>query len=598
MKKRVISTMLALALVLGLMPVLPVSAAGTLYYKEDTANTGTVSYDSATNTLTLTDATLRSDVDGKGAIDYYGTDTDTLTVVLVGSNTVYGNTGSMADVYGISVSQAGLKITGSGSLEIIAESTDHQNNCYGIRVINGDLEILDTTVTVKAAQATTGHYVFGIAARGDIDIKNSTVKTYAQHNGAAAVGDRVDVVAGIYADGNWHTISITSDSFVDAKAGKGGHSCGISGDPDTTVRIDDSTVTAIGGLGSYESSGISAEHVTMTNSQIDSRGDESSPQVVYAVNADLGGVDLTVPSGALLTTKKAGQAETNPTSIADGDWPDLVSFRISLPSSGGGVMPMSSDPPVVAIPMYWPILETGPGGLVSVTPLAGSEGATMTLIVKPGTGRQVASITARDADGNDVPVSLREDGRYFFIQPDSRVTVTTTFTDRCYSSEYSDLDLEAWYHEATDFVLEKGYMIGTGDSIFDPYGLLDRSQVVTVLWRLEGSPENSDSIYTDVTADDWYLAPLGWATGRDLALGFGDGTFGPTQAVTLEQLAAFLYRYVQYKAGETEIVTGLDAAMEWALQEGLLEGMEGITTPDAPALRVQIAHMLLKVLGK
>jgi len=109
---------------------------------------------------------------------------------------------------------------------------------------------------------------------------------------------------------------------------------------------------------------------------------------------------------------------------------------------------------------------------------------------------------------------------------------------------------------------------------------------------------NSETVYTDVTENDWYFAPLGWATGLDLALGFGDGTFGPDKAVTLEQLAAFLYRYVQYKAGETEIVTGLDAAMAWAQAEGLLDGMEGVTTPDAPALRVQIAHMLLKVLGK
>ena len=597
MKKRIISTLLTLALVIGLMPVLPVSAAGTLYYKEDSGNTGTVSYDSATNTLTLTDATLRSDVDGKGAIDYYGTDTDTLTIVLVGSNTVYGNTGSMANVYGIAVSQAGLKITGSGSLEIIAESTDPHNGCYGIRVTNGNLEILDTTVTARAAQATTGHYVFGIAASGDIAIKNSTVKAYAQHNGAAAVGDRVDVVAGIYADGNWHTISVTGNSVVEAKAGKGGHSCGISGDPNTTVEIDDSTVTAVGGLGEMESSGISAEDVTMTDSQIEARGDESSTGGVHAVNASPGGVDLTVPSGALLTTKKAGQAETNPTSVADSDWHDLVSFRLLLPSSGG-VAPASIDPPVVAIPMYWPILKTGPGGLVSVTPLAGAEGATMTLIVKPGTGNQVAALTAEDADGKPVPVTLGQDGRYRFVQPDSRVTVTTTFEEDCPSADFSDLDTTAWYHEATDFVLREGYMIGTGEALFDPYGVLDRGQIVTILWRLEGSVPNRETVYTDVTENDWYFAPLGWATGLDLALGFGDGTFGPDKAVTLEQLAAFLYRYVQYKAGETEIVTGLDAAMAWAQAEGLLDGMEGVTTPDAPALRVQIAHMLLKVLGK
>lgn len=597
MKNRIISTLLTLALVIGLMPVLPVSAAGTLYYKEDSGNTGTVSYDSVTNTLTLTNATLRSDVAGNGAIDYHGTGSDTLTIVLVGTNTVYGYTGSMANVYGIAVSQANLKITGSGSLEIVAESTDPHNGCYGIRVVNGDLEILDTTVTARAAQAATGVYVYGIVASGDIAIKNSTVKAYAQHNGAAAVGDRADVAAGIYADGNWHTISVTGNSVVEAKAGKGGHSCGISGDPNTTVEIDDSTVTAVGGLGEMESSGISAEDVTMTDSQIEARGDESSTGGAYAVNASLGGVDLTVPSGALLTTKKAGQAETNPTSIADGEWPHLVSFRLLLPSSGGGVQP-SIDPPVVAIPMYWPILKTGPGGLVSVTPLAGAEGTTMTLIVKPGTGKQVAALTAEDADGKPVPVTLGQDGRYRFVQPDSRVTVTTTFEEDCPSADFSDLDTTAWYHEATDFVLREGYMIGTGEALFDPYGVLDRGQIVTILWRLEGSVPNRETVYTDVTENDWYFAPLGWATGLDLALGFGDGTFGPDKAVTLEQLAAFLYRYVQYKVGETEIVTGLDAAMAWAQAEGLLDGMEGVTTPDAPALRVQIAHMLLKVLGK
>ena len=121
--------------------------------------------------------------------------------------------------------------------------------------------------------------------------------------------------------------------------------------------------------------------------------------------------------------------------------------------------------------------------------------------------------------------------------------------------------------------------------------------MLTVLWRLEGSPASDSVHYTDVPEHEWYADAVSWASDLGLALGHGNGTFGPEDPLTLEQLAAFLHRYAQLKQGGiTE--TSLSAAMNWAEAQGLLAGMEQVTSPTAPALRTQIAWMLKGLLDQ
>ena len=53
---------------------------------------------------------------------------------------------------------------------------------------------------------------------------------------------------------------------------------------------------------------------------------------------------------------------------------------------------------------------------------------------------------------------------------------------------YTDVPGGAWYESAVNEVTEKGYMTGVSESQFAPTANVTRATVVTVLWRMEGSP--------------------------------------------------------------------------------------------------------------
>jgi len=107
---------------------------------------------------------------------------------------------------------------------------------------------------------------------------------------------------------------------------------------------------------------------------------------------------------------------------------------------------------------------------------------------------------------------------------------------------------------------ENKLMNGTSDTLFSPYASLTRAMVVTVLYRMDGSPDVSDldMPFTDVAGGLWYYDAIKWAASNGIALGIGEGIFLPGNNVTREQLAAFICRYAEYT--ETE----LPAATEYA----------------------------------
>lgn len=78
--------------------------------------------------------------------------------------------------------------------------------------------------------------------------------------------------------------------------------------------------------------------------------------------------------------------------------------------------------------------------------------------------------------------------------------------------------------------------------------LLTRAELVSVLHEQEGKPSvNFAMRYTDVDQEAEYAEAVRWATSQGIACGYGDGTFGPDDMVTREQMAVILYRYAQSK---------------------------------------------------
>jgi hypothetical protein len=244
-----------------------------------------------------------------------------------------------------------------------------------------------------------------------------------------------------------------------------------------------------------------------------------------------------------------------------------------------------------------------------------SKGTPVTLIVTPDTGYVLDTLTVTDAMGNRVEVTALDDGRYSFIMPGSAVTVEATFTlDDTPSSTlpFTDVDEDDWFYEAVAYVYDKGMMNGVTTTQFAPKENLNRAMIAQVLFNLEGKPAGADSAFTDVAPTAWYCDAVNWAAANKIVEGYGDGTFGPTDDITREQMAAILYRYAAYKGYDTSVQGDLSLfidgdkvsawavdAMTWAVGTELIGGKgDGILDPTGTATRAEVAQIFMNFCEK
>ena len=76
--------------------------------------------------------------------------------------------------------------------------------------------------------------------------------------------------------------------------------------------------------------------------------------------------------------------------------------------------------------------------------------------------------------------------------------------------------------------------------------IINRAQMVTMLYRAAGSPEvEGASAFTDISADSYYAKAAAWAAKIGITAGVGNGRFEPNGTCTRGQIATFLYRYMK-----------------------------------------------------
>lgn len=171
---------------------------------------------------------------------------------------------------------------------------------------------------------------------------------------------------------------------------------------------------------------------------------------------------------------------------------------------------------------------------------------------------------------------------------------------------FTDVQAGVWYADAVKYVFEQGLMSGISAQQFGPDSTVTRGQVVTILWRLAGSPTVSGKTFTDVNASVWYADAVAWASANGVVSGYESGLFRPEDQVTREQLAAILYRYALISGKDAEktadlsgytdsvtISTWAPQALKWAVGSGLISGTGANTlSPRGTATRAQIAVIL------
>lgn len=176
---------------------------------------------------------------------------------------------------------------------------------------------------------------------------------------------------------------------------------------------------------------------------------------------------------------------------------------------------------------------------------------------------------------------------------------------------FADVAPDAWYYEAVGYVYRNGVMNGTGPDAFQPDLRLSRAMIAQILSNLEGAGGyEGGAWFSDVADGAWYANAIGWASVQGLVEGYGDGRFGPEDAITREQLAVVLCRYAGVKGYDMTPSASLDGfvdaaqvspwareAMAWTVGTGLITGKDGARLdPAGTATRAEAAAVLMRLL--
>ena len=269
-------------------------------------------------------------------------------------------------------------------------------------------------------------------------------------------------------------------------------------------------------------------------------------------------------------------------------------------STGGGTGTGATAYPIT--------VKSAKNGDVTASHRSAAKGVTVTLTVDPDKSYVLDSLTVLDVKDKEIKLT-EKNGKYTFTMPDSKVTVAASFkeefpdlpnpfsdlapSDFCYDAvmwavgrditggignytfgpnlpctraqavtflwraagspepetrvmPFTDVPMGSYYYNAVLWAIENGITEGTSDTTFSPDATCSRAQIVTFLWRANGSPAASgNSAFTDVASDAYYAAAVIWAEKNDITGGIGGGRFGSNNNCTRAQIVTFLYRSVK-----------------------------------------------------
>ena len=283
---------------------------------------------------------------------------------------------------------------------------------------------------------------------------------------------------------------------------------------------------------------------------------------------------------------------------------DITLYAKWTQNSGGGGG-WYNPPSVTTYPVTTP--ATFPHGKLAISPIRAERNATVTITVTPEDGYRLGVLNVTSG-GKSIPLTEKGSNKYTFTMPAGAVKVEATFVPAetpgtPWVNPFSDVSEGDWYYEAVRFVQERGLMNGYSDGRFGPNDTLSRAQLAQILFNKEGRPGVNYLLdFSDVVGEAWYTEAIRWATSQGIVGGYGNGTFGPNDPITREQLAVMLWRYSGSPAAthkelhfaDTDETSGFALeALRWAVENGILNGYgDGQLGPQGQATRAQVAQML------
>lgn len=267
---------------------------------------------------------------------------------------------------------------------------------------------------------------------------------------------------------------------------------------------------------------------------------------------------------------------------------DGSTYTFEMPSAN--VRVYYSFEPIVQVPDTYDIVVADTAhGSAGASLSNASAGSRITVVASPDEGYVVGSVDVVGPGGR-VDVERLSSGVYVFTMPAGDVEVSVSFTRS--GLPFLDVRPGAWYYDAVSCVWSEGLMQGTSELYFEPDAGMTRAMFWAVLARIDGQ---------DVTGAGWKEAARSWAVAESVS----DGT-GPDELITREQMVTMLYRFqgspaaggmaVREFSDSASVSAWASDAVNWALASGVLTGMgDGTLAPQGHATRAQAAAMFMRL---
>ena len=172
-----------------------------------------------------------------------------------------------------------------------------------------------------------------------------------------------------------------------------------------------------------------------------------------------------------------------------------------------------------------------------------------------------------------------------------------------FRAQFDDVKASDYYSDAVNWAYNNWVTAGKDATHFAPKEPCTREQVVTFLWRSNGSPlVNGESPFDDVRVTNYFFSPVVSAVSNNITAGTGNRLFGVGKACTRAMVVTFLWR----NAGSPTVLNGATfsdvsrndyfyQAVQWAVSKKITAGTgNGRFSPNATCTRGEIVQFLYK----
>ena len=172
---------------------------------------------------------------------------------------------------------------------------------------------------------------------------------------------------------------------------------------------------------------------------------------------------------------------------------------------------------------------------------------------------------------------------------------------------FTDVPVTHWAYTAVEKASEAGLMNGYADGRFGKNDPITRGQMVQILYNYYGEDCGTNSGFSDVPASAWYAKAVTWASKKGVVSGYSNGTFGPDNQLTREQMVTILYNVadkpetnpsaISQYSDYHQVASYAADGFAWAVSNKVVSGTSSTTlSPRGTATRAQVAVILVRYL--